>query len=655
MNPDQIPPFLRQHKGWLVWKAIDRGGPKPIKMPFYISGQPRKGEQGSPEDRAQLATFDDALATYNCRGYTGLGLAMLPDWGLTALDFDKCVVDGVVMPEVLELVEGLYAEISPSGTGVRAFIQGDFGGVRSHENKWEYGLDTFYSNGFVTITGNTLPTSTDSILPPPAAYKKLRALCELRFSKPETSVTPLTPIRSGLSNDQIQYMLTRIDPDVGYNDWLQAGMVIHHETSGNGFALWDEWSAKGGKYEGRTELAAKWKSFGKSADRPVTIGTLAKLAGVNLAELQSAGKPTNRKFNLLHVSDFIKRPPPTWLVKRLLPAKGVGMVYGPSGAGKSFWVLALMMAIAQGKPWRKHKVKSGRVVYVAAEGEAGLVNRCKAMAQQQGLDLKDIDLLLLPDNPNFFNGEDAALLTETIRAAGKAAVVVIDTLAQVTAGANENAGEDMGKVFETLQTMQRELDCLVLLVHHAGKDASKGARGWSGMRAALDVEIEVSKTPTGHIAKVTKQKDGADGAVYPFRLLPVTLGWDEDGDVVTSCVVEHVENSPEAEKPKGKLKLAIWKAILTGDVMTIEGIAPALAGSYGKGKVPRGDSIRRAVDNMIDRGFIIERAGVITLPQSHNSPQMGVCGNVAKPETTSTTTTTPYRGVDVWSGEVEDV
>lgn len=654
MNLDQIPTFLRQYRGWLVWKAIDKGGAKPIKMPFYITGQPRKGEQGSLEDRTQLATFDDALAAYNSGEYKGLGFAMLPDWGLTALDFDKCVVDGKVLPEVLELVEGLYVELSPSGTGVRAFTQGDYGNHKSHADKWGWGFETFHNKGFVTITGNTLPISKESIIPPPDTYERLKTICKVRFTKPELATTPFNHIRMGLTNEQIQQILTGVNPDVDYGDWLQAGMAIHHETGGNGFALWDEWSAKGSKYPGQPELAAKWKGFGKSADRLVTIGSLAKLAEVNLAELQATGKPANRKFNLLHVSDFIKRPPPTWLVKGLLPAKGIGMLYGPSGAGKSFWMLALMMAIAQGKPWRNLKVKGGRVVYIAAEGEAGLVNRCKAMAQQHGLDLNDIDLLLLPDNPNFFTGGDAAILTEAIRAAGGAAVVVIDTLAQTTAGANENAGEDMGKVFETLQIMQRTLDCLVLLVHHAGKDSSKGARGWSGMRAALDVEIEVTKTPTGHLAKITKQKDGADGAVYPFKLVPVTLGLDDDGDVVSSCVVAHVDDAPVPVKPKGKLKIAIWEAILAGEVTTIEDIAPSLEELYGKGKTPRADSIRRALDNMVERGFIIERAGAITLPQSHNSSQMGVCGDVTKPEPTSTTTTTPYRGVDVKSGEVED-
>lgn len=419
----------------------------------------------------------------------------------------------------------------------------------------------------------------------------------------------------------IRTTLRGLDPNMEDEERLKVGMAIHRAMDGAGLNLWREWISVSGRGGWNTdELIKIWRSFHEF---------------------------TGLRFAPIPVGKFVNRPAPTWLVKGVLPAKGIGMVYGASGAGKTFWVLDVMLAIAQAKRWRGRRVQGGYVIYVAAEGANGLVKRCKAFAVRNEVDLKTVNLELIPDSPNLFTGGDAASLTETICAAGGVTVVVIDTLAQVTAGANENAGEDMGKVFETLQTMQRELDCLVLVVHHAGKDTSKGARGWSGMRAALDVEIEVSKSQDGHVAKVTKLKDGEDGRVYPFKLVPVLIGKDDDGDAVTSCVVEHVEDVPKLEKPKGKLGLAIWEAIVAEDIISIEDIAPALEKSYAQGKVPRGDSIRRAVDNMMERGFIIEQAGVLTIPQSHKSPQMSVCGDVAKHESTPTTSTTPYRGVDV--------
>lgn len=78
----------------------------------------------------------------------------------------------------------------------------------------------------------------------------------------------------------------------------------------------------------------------------------------------------------------------------------------------------------------------------------------------------------------------------------------------------------------------------MLLIHHSGKDESKGARGWSGLRAAADAEIEVNRNGDHRTATVTKLKDGEDGAKFAFRLVPVEIGTDADGEPIKSCIVE---------------------------------------------------------------------------------------------------------------------
>ena len=68
-------------------------------------------------------------------------------------------------------------------------------------------------------------------------------------------------------------MLSYINPDIDYDDWVRIGMSIHHATGGNGLELWDKWSKDGKKYNGFASLDKHWHSFGKSAS-VVTIGTL---------------------------------------------------------------------------------------------------------------------------------------------------------------------------------------------------------------------------------------------------------------------------------------------------------------------------------------------------------------------------------------------
>jgi hypothetical protein len=153
-NVDSIPGELKAIKGWLVWKAttIDPTRGKFNKIPIYPSSrQNRHGEQGSAADMANLGTWDEAMAALNDdKSLAGVGFALLPDFGVLALDVDHCVTDGKLRPDVDLLVDDTYAEFSPSGTGIRAFWLGEARDGKNHDT----GYELFHSKGFVTITGN---------------------------------------------------------------------------------------------------------------------------------------------------------------------------------------------------------------------------------------------------------------------------------------------------------------------------------------------------------------------------------------------------------------------------------------------------------------------------------------------------------------------
>lgn len=146
-----VPNELRPLKAWLLWK---KGQPTPggkfDKIPYYVSGRRRSGTQGSPEDLAGLVTFDEALITLRRGGYDGMGLAMLDGQDIVGLDFDGCRgEDGVIAPWVLDLCRDTYMEISPSGTGVRAFYRGTFPDRKNHAEH----IEVFCRTGFLTVTG----------------------------------------------------------------------------------------------------------------------------------------------------------------------------------------------------------------------------------------------------------------------------------------------------------------------------------------------------------------------------------------------------------------------------------------------------------------------------------------------------------------------
>ena len=174
-----------------------------------------------------------------------------------------------------------------------------------------------------------------------------------------------------------------------------------------------------------------------------------------------------------------------------------------------------------------------------AKASADLGKRIKAYCQHHNIAMRDLDIGVITAAPNFLEADDISEVVASIVAAGGASLLIVDTFAQVTPGANENAGEDMGLALKNARGLREATGAMCLLIHHAGKDASKGARGWSGIKAAADVEIEISREEESPVRQMrtSKMKDGDDNLRWGFKLDIVDVGIDNDGDVITSCIV----------------------------------------------------------------------------------------------------------------------
>lgn len=337
---------------------------------------------------------------------------------------------------------------------------------------------------------------------------------------------------------------------------------------------------------------------------------------------EPAPKPEKpARFAVIGAGVYANRPAPKWIIKDIIPRAELLVLFGESTAGKSFAALDLGAAIARGVEWRGHRVKQGRVVYVAAEGAGGMRNRLVAYAIREGIDLADIPLGIIANAPNLLEKAEAIELAKSI---GRADVVIVDTFAQATAGANENSGEDIGKALAHCKGIHRATGALVILVHHAGKDLTKGARGWSGLRAAADAEIEVSRQDPIRMLRISKQKDGEDGKKFYFDLTTIPIGQDEDGDIITSCVMNYEVSAPVVEQ-KGP-KLNQWENLIMAAVTLIgesqssgiekkavvdDAILEYQAGG-GESKNAK-DLARRAIKTLAEKGFFEIEDDCITL------------------------------------------
>ena len=301
-----------------------------------------------------------------------------------------------------------------------------------------------------------------------------------------------------------------------------------------------------------------WNGFNPSHPRHVGIGSLYKYAMQMGWQNQVTPTSTNNKYKLLTGKDLRVLPPVQWRLKGILPHEGLAAMYGPSASGKSFLGFDAGVAISQGVDWFGIRTTKSTVVYVALEGESGFKNRVAAWELENGRPLPP-DMFMILQPFHITKPEDVGDLAA---ATPYGSVVIVDTLNRAAPTSDENSSKEMGEILESCKRLQALIGGLVILIHHTGKDTTKGARGHSSFFAALDGAIEVERTATQRSWSVAKAKDGQDGKNLPFELKVHTLGTDLDGDDITSCTIERrLPNIFVKPSPKGAKQQAALKAI----------------------------------------------------------------------------------------------
>ena len=333
---------------------------------------------------------------------------------------------------------------------------------------------------------------------------------------------------------ELAAILSKYDPDAGYDEWIRFGMAAHHESGGSeaGLAIWDEFSSPSDKYPGIAQLRQHWVSFGRSAT-PVTIDSLRKhdIATADefdiVAEVPAEKKPKS-EFRFLDLDELFARPAPDWLIPGVLPQRGIGSFWGQPGSGKTFLAVDIALSVALGQSWRGQPTRQGGILYIAAEDDSGVQARLFSGLATRGACKAPIRVL--PTAPTLTSAEHSNALLRAVSAEGPQAITFVDTLAAVTTGADENSGKDMGQLIAICQKIHKLTNGLVILIHHEGKSTGKGLRGWSGLHGAFDVEWEVieNKDEALREMKISKMKNAPAGGKYSFQLIPV-------GE---SCVVE---------------------------------------------------------------------------------------------------------------------
>lgn len=494
-----------------------------------------------------------------------IGIALQP--GMFA--FDEDVSNGKTGDKSRALLEALYEELPRTFTvrsargGAHRYMTSPLPTGNSASKVGKH-IDIKAVDGFAVGPGSVTEDGEytielDAPIAPAPAW-----LAEMAAAKRERKTNDGTPLVEDLDTEAAKARateyLTRRAPDHG--TFTVAARVKDFGISApTCFDLmmehWPPAEAKGDEHVlFRVENAYR---YGQNAP-----GNAAPEAEFEAVEIDAKEPPKRKGLHSVRWHDAKPVLDFPYLIDGILDLGIMAVTYGDSNVGKSYVKLDQCFHIAAGREWNGRKVKQGLVVYVAAEGGLGFLKRIEAFKRHYKADNVPFSLVPCPIDLQS-EAADTAKLVKLIREeeayyGQKCVLVVIDTLARVMAGGDENTAVDMSKFVGHADRLRAAVGATVDIIHHTGKDASKGARGSSALRAATDTEIEVGN---GTLT-VTKQRDMGKMEPLRFELEGVEVGRRADGAAVSACVVRWVTAAEFDERlsPQAAEMLAVLERLI---------------------------------------------------------------------------------------------
>lgn len=233
------------------------------------------------------------------------------------------------------------------------------------------------------------------------------------------------------------------------------------------------------------------------------LNDLLKAGGIDAVRLalESARPFESTLPRCLPAADFItiQRPPLVFHIEGLLPYGSKLTFSATSKFGKSMWAIQTGFALAAGDcEWLGWKFgPPARVLYLQAEiMDALLEARLRWILETMPPELNReraarnfIIQEIAKGRPNLTAPEGRAMV-EALLAIHKPDVLILDPLAALHPGLEENAAESMGLALDYLGGLTLRFGCAVILVHHHSKAGA--ARGSSVFEAWPESDLQAS-------------------------------------------------------------------------------------------------------------------------------------------------------------------
>jgi hypothetical protein len=208
------------------------------------------------------------------------------------------------------------------------------------------------------------------------------------------------------------------------------------------------------------------------------------------------------------------RPPIESIIEGIITRGSVNVLVGKFGSKKTWSAISAGACVALSKVWLGHPVKQGNVLIIDEESGDERLSRRLAMAIQGELADESIPIyyISLAQFNLYREPEDAQEMIKAIHEVD-AKLVIIDALADIMAGGDENSVKDTQPVFMQLRMIAEQTGAAILVIHHVNKMGDY--RGSTAIPGAIDNMVLVESADESNFIKFKSLKV-RDGSPFNF-------------------------------------------------------------------------------------------------------------------------------------------
>lgn len=582
-NLGEIPQELRERRQWVVWRLLppDPGKDKWRKAPFQTSGA-----LAASDNPATWTDFATAVASYHSYDFDGVGYVFTVDDPFIGIDWDHSYSEAEgITPDVLRWLHDLntYCELSASGAGIHAIAKGVYPFDRGRKSG---SVELYKERRFFTMSGrrfDTLPAEPrecqDAIDRLAAFYFPAQPggngrqpdLGSITFDDAQiiercrhaANAAKFMALWEG-NWESLGLYPSQSEADFGLlgilKFWTQDAAQLERLMRGSGLAR-VKWNKRRGQdtYLSRSRhnsLAGIGETYSPGPTLlPITRAPPARVAQVPEADTEPEEEATRPRY-ILHWADEAlgEIPPIDWVVGDLFARGSVSLICGNPKTKKTYTMLDCAACVAMGEPWLGRMTQAGTVLIIDEEsGDRRLKRRLKKILHGHKLgmgvqvahtSLEMFNLLSSPVDVQYI---------DSIMAQLQPVLVIVDALADVMPGGDENSVRDTHPVFQKLRVLAEKHNCAVCVIHHVGKGGTY--RGSSAIAGAVDLlmMVDSEQNSTTVIFKIELSRDtepqsfGAqilfDNAMGTVRLINYAV--DPGQETITKAegyVIEYLKN-----------------------------------------------------------------------------------------------------------------